>query len=254
MPKTKRVKDTAGSVGAPNPPFPANSWHLFLLQVPKFLVDHPENLFHGLGLDSTGAGCGVLRSRCSGSCPRLTPRGTRRGWRSRRLAAASAVAGGRGHLWTVRGKKKKREEGQERRVRRRTGRDAGQNAQRARASASGWGWGRDRARAPRGQEGTASARATRQPSARPGLAPPPVPPLPARAAGSAYRPGAPRLALGAGPRRAGQLPVQRSPQGRASRHRSLPRKGGKREVGAGRPRRVEKGTGNDWGREGGGGT
>ena len=97
---------------------------LFLLQVPKFLVDHPENLLHGLGLDSPGAGHGVLGSRRGGPGPRLIPGGTRRRWRPGRLAAASAVAGGRRHLETVRGEKKKREEGQERRVSRRTGRDA----------------------------------------------------------------------------------------------------------------------------------
>lgn len=77
----------------------------------------------------------------------------------------------------MRRKKKREEGGQERRVRRRTGRDAGQNAQRAGACASGWGWGWGR-RAPRGQEETEDARATRQRGARPGLAPPPAPPLP----------------------------------------------------------------------------
>lgn len=52
----------------------------FRLQDPKFVVNHPENLFHGRGLDRTGAG-GVLRSRCSGPAPGpcLTPGGTRGG-------------------------------------------------------------------------------------------------------------------------------------------------------------------------------
>lgn len=241
-------------VRAPNPPFPASSWHLFLLQVPKFLVDHPENLLHGLGLDSPGAGHGVLGSRRGGPGPRLIPGGTRRRWRSGRLAAASAVAGGRRHLETVRGEKKEREEGQERRVNRWTGRDAGQNAQRAGACASGWGWGRGR-RAPPGQEGAAGARATRQRGARTGLAPPPAPPRPAppprEPPARPTGPGAPRLAPGAGPRSAGrQRPEQRSPLGRAG-PRLPARKGGKREVGAERRSRV-KGTGNDrgwgWGR------
>lgn len=143
------------------------------------------------------------------------------------------------------GEKKKREEGQERRVRRRTGRDAGQNAQPAGACARGWGrrWGRARREGRKGRP----ARARDPPAGRPAgprTAPRPTPP-PRGPPAQPTRPGAPRLAPGAGPRSAGQRPVQRSPPGRACQHCRLPRKGGKTEIRAKSQRRVEKGTGND---------
>lgn len=96
--------------------------HLFLLQVAKFLVDDAEDLLHGLRLHGARAAGGVLRSRrccyrccyrcggrrrpgcrCRRRCCRrrrggLAPGGSRGRWRPRRLAAAPAVAGGRGHL------------------------------------------------------------------------------------------------------------------------------------------------------------
>lgn len=231
------------------PPSPASPQHLFLLQVPKFLVDHPENLLHGLGLDGAGAGCGVLRSRCGGGPgPRcsLTPGGPRRGWRAGRLAAASAVAGGRGHLQTVKGREREKKKAggrTERRVRRRTGRDAGQNAQRAGACASVGGGAAARAARAGRDSRRVRARPRDPPAGRPARPrPAPAPPRGGRRHGLPA-PGHPGSRWGRG-----QRPVQRSPRGRAAGTVAFPGREG-RELGARRLRRVEKGTGNALGGE-----
>lgn len=208
--------------------------HLFLLQVAKFLVDDAEDLLHGLRLHGARAAGGVLRSRrccyrccyrcggrrrpgcrCRRRCCRrrrggLAPGGSRGRWRPRRLAAAPAVAGGRGHLGgeadsesgreeTRQQKEKKkgkdkRERARVRRRRRGETRDKKPKERAALGWAGGGGVGRGRpAHARRetrqaqagqeGRDGRAGARA--QERAAEGT---PTPPGPAKRAGAGAGP------------------------------------------------------------------
>lgn len=105
-----------------------------------------------------------------------------------------------------------------------------------------------RPRAPRGQEGTAGALATRQRGARPGLAPPPAPPRPREG----HRCGLPAPGH-RGSRRGRGLAAPANGQGNGL-HLGGPvgtvAFQGRKEIGAKRQRRMKKGTGNDrrgWG-------